>query len=188
MVSGLDRYFQIARCYRDEDTRGDRQPEFTQIDIEASFVEPDDVFDAVESMLGRVFAFCLDQTLDTPFPRITHQEAMDRYGSENPDLRFELPLVDFGRIAGKTDFKVFRSVLDGGGVVKALTVSGDGLSRARIDALEHHAKGAGSQGAGLDACHGGRPGRGHRPLPGLRGSAGDRGAGCLSGRRGAVRR
>ena len=146
MVSGLDRYFQIARCYRDEDTRGDRQPEFTQIDIEASFVEPDDVFDAVESMLARVFACCLDQTLDTPFPRITHQEAMDRYGSENPDLRFELPLIDFGGVAGKTDFKVFRSVLDGGGVVKALTVSGDGLSRARIDALEQHAKAQGAKG------------------------------------------
>ncbi len=146
MVSGLDRYFQIARCYRDEDTRGDRQPEFTQIDIEASFVEPDDVFDAVETMLARVFARCLEQTLDTPFPRITHQEAMDRYGSENPDLRFELPLVDFGRVAGKTDFKVFRSVLDGGGVVKALTVSGDGLSRARIDALEQHAKAQGAKG------------------------------------------
>ncbi len=146
MVSGLDRYFQIARCYRDEDTRGDRQPEFTQIDIEASFVEPDDVFDAVETMLARVFARCLEQTLDTPFPRITHQEAMDRYGSENPDLRFELPLVDFGRVAGKTDFKVFRSVLDGGGVVRALTVSGDGLSRARIDALEQHAKAQGAKG------------------------------------------
>ena len=146
MVSGLDRYFQIARCYRDEDTRGDRQPEFTQIDIEASFVEPDDVFDAVESMLARVFARCLDQTLDTPFPRITHAEAIDRYGSENPDLRFELPLVDFGGVAGHTDFKVFRSVLDGGGVVKALAVSGDGLSRARIDALEQHAKAQGAKG------------------------------------------
>ena len=146
MVSGLDRYFQIARCYRDEDTRGDRQPEFTQIDIEASFVEPDDVFEAVESMLTRVFARCLDQTLDTPFPRITHAEAIDRYGSENPDLRFELPLVDFGGVAGQTDFKVFRSVLDGGGVVKALAVSGDGLSRARIDALEQHAKAQGATG------------------------------------------
>ena len=146
MVSGLDRYFQIARCYRDEDTRGDRQPEFTQIDLEASFVDREDIFGAVETMLARVFARSLDQALDTPFPRITHEEAIDRYGSENPDLRFELPLVDFGEIAAQTDFKVFRSVLDGGGVVKALTVSGDGLSRARIDALEQHAKAQGAKG------------------------------------------
>ena len=146
MVSGLDRYFQIARCYRDEDTRGDRQPEFTQIDLEASFVDREDIFGAVETMLARVFARSLDQALDTPFPRITHEEAIDRYGSENPDLRFDLPLVDFGEVAAQTDFKVFRSVLDGGGVVKALTVSGDGLSRARIDALEQHAKAQGAKG------------------------------------------
>ena len=146
MVSGLDRYYQIARCYRDEDTRGDRQPEFTQIDIEASFVEPDDIFAAVETMLARVFTRCLDQTLDTPFPRITHDEAMDRYGSENPDLRFELPITDFGPVAERTDFRVFRSVLAGGGVVKALTVSGDGLSRTRIDALEKHATAQGAKG------------------------------------------
>ena len=146
MVSGLDRYFQIARCYRDEDTRGDRQPEFTQIDLEASFVDREDIFGAVETMLARVFARSLDQALDTPFPRITHEEAIDRYGSENPDLRFELPLVDFGEVAAQTDFKVFRSVLAGGGVVKALTVCGDGLSRARIDALEQHAKAQGAKG------------------------------------------
>ena len=147
MVSGLDRYFQIARCYRDEATRGDRQPEFTQIDIEASFVEPEDIFSAVETMLARVFARCLDQTLDTPFPRITHDEAMDRYGSENPDLRFELPLTDFGPVAERTDFKVFRSVLADGGVVKALTApAAAGLSRARIDALEQQAKAQGAKG------------------------------------------
>ena len=146
MVSGLDRYFQIARCYRDEDTRGDRQPEFTQIDLEASFVDREDIFTAVETMLARVFERCLDQTLDTPFPRITHEEAIDRYGSENPDLRFELPLTDFGPVAGRSDFKVFRSVLADGGVVKGLTVSGGGLSRSRIDALEQHAKAQGAKG------------------------------------------
>ena len=146
MVSGLDRYFQIARCYRDEDTRGDRQPEFTQIDVEASFVQPDDVFAAVEAMLARVFGRCLDHTLATPFPRITHEQAMERYGSENPDLRFELPLVDFGPVAARSDFKVFRSVLADGGVVKALAVSGAGLSRARIDALERLAAAQGAKG------------------------------------------
>ena len=146
MVSGLDRYFQIARCYRDEDTRGDRQPEFTQIDVEASFVEPDDVFTVVETMLARVFARCLDRPLDTPFPRLTHEEAIDRYGSENPDLRFALPLTDFGPIAERSDFKVFRSALADGGVVKALTVSGDGLSRARIDELERRARAQGAKG------------------------------------------
>ena len=146
MVSGLDRYFQIARCYRDEDTRGDRQPEFTQIDIEASFVEPDDVFAAVEAMLARVFARCLDQTLATPFPRITHEQAIDRYGSENPDLRFDLTLTDFGPVAARSDFKVFRSVLESGGVVKALAAPGAGLSRARIDALERLAAAQGAKG------------------------------------------
>ena len=146
MVSGLDRYFQIARCYRDEDTRGDRQPEFTQIDVEASFVEPDDVFAAVEAMLARVFARCLDQTLATPFPRITHEQAIDRYGSENPDLRFDLTLTDFGPVAARSDFKVFRSVLESGGVVKALAAPGAGLSRARIDALERLAAAQGAKG------------------------------------------
>ena len=146
MVSGLDRYFQIARCYRDEDTRGDRQPEFTQIDVEASFVEPDDVFAAVENMLARVFSRCLDQTLATPFPRITHEQAIDRYGSENPDLRFDLTLTDFGPVAARSDFKVFRSVLESGGVVKALAAPGDGLSRARIDALERLAAAQGAKG------------------------------------------
>ena len=146
MVSGLDRYFQIARCYRDEDTRGDRQPEFTQIDVEASFVEPDDVFAAVEAMLARVFSRCLDQTLATPFPRITHEQAIDRYGSENPDLRFDLTLTDFGPVAARSDFKVFRSVLESGGVVKALAAPGDGLSRARIDALERLAAAQGAKG------------------------------------------
>ena len=146
MVSGLDRYFQIARCYRDEDTRGDRQPEFTQIDVEASFVEPDDVFAAVENMLARVFSRCLDQTLATPFPRITHEQAIDRYGSENPDLRFDLTLTDFGPVAARSDFKVFRSVLESGGVVKALAAPGAGLSRARIDALERLAAAQGAKG------------------------------------------
>ncbi len=146
MVSGLDRYFQIARCYRDEDTRGDRQPEFTQIDIEASFVEMEDIFTTVETMLNRVFERCLGQKLDTPFPRITHDEAIDRYGSENPDLRFELPLLDFGAVAEKTEFNVFRSVIAEGGVVKALRVSGENLSRARIDALEKYAKEHGAKG------------------------------------------
>ena len=146
MVSGLDRYFQIARCYRDEDTRGDRQPEFTQIDVEASFVEPDDVFAAVEAMLARVFSRCLDQTLATPFPRITHEQAIDRYGSENPDLRFDLTLTDFGPVAARSDFKVFRSVLESGGVVKALAAPGAGLSRARIDALERLAAAQGAKG------------------------------------------
>lgn len=147
MVSGLDRYFQIARCYRDEATRGDRQPEFTQIDIEASFVDREDIFTAVETMLTRVFGRCLDQQLETPFPRLTHDKAIDCYGSENPDLRFELPLRDFGTIAEHSDFKVFRSVLANDGVIKALTVPATaGLSRARIDALEQQAREHGAKG------------------------------------------
>jgi aspartyl-tRNA synthetase len=147
MVSGLDRYFQIARCYRDEATRGDRQPEFTQIDIEASFVEQEDIFDSVETMMVRVFSQCLNQQLETPFPRITHDVAINRYGSENPDLRFDLPLTDFNSIAERTDFKVFRSVLADGGGIRALTVPADfGLSRSRIDVLEKQVKSQGAKG------------------------------------------
>ncbi len=147
MVSGLDRYYQIARCFRDEDLRFDRQPEFTQIDVEMSFVDREQVISLMEQMISAVFRDTAGITLDTPFPRITHAEAVGRYGSDKPDLRFGMPLYDLGAFAGQTEFKVFRDTVATGGIVKALIVSGGAaISRTRIDALGETAKGFGAKG------------------------------------------
>jgi aspartyl-tRNA synthetase len=145
MVAGFDKYFQIARCYRDEDARGDRQPEFTQIDIEMSFVDREDVLLMTERMMGHVFDKTMAVTLASPFPRLTYDEAMEKYGTDKPDLRFEMPLQDFAAFACKTDFKVFRGALEAGGAVKVLVVkkevlNGKEYSRKQIEELEAHAK------------------------------------------------
>ena len=108
MVSGFERYFQIVRCFRDEDLRADRQPEFTQIDLEMSFADEEDVLGVVERMLQRVWKATLDVDISTPFPRLTYADAMGTYGSDKPDLRFELPLTDVTSQAGDTDFVVFQ--------------------------------------------------------------------------------
>src|SRR5580692_9871987 len=110
-VAGLEKYFQIARCFRDEDLRADRQPEFTQIDVEASFVTDADIQNLIEGLLVRVFKEAKDIVIPTPFPRITYREAMDRYGSDKPDTRFGAELVDLGGIFSASQFKVFRSVM-----------------------------------------------------------------------------
>ena len=147
MVSGFDRYFQIAHCFRDEDARGDRQPEHTQIDIEMSFVGKDDVFALVEGMFSHVFAHTMDRTLETPFPRLSYDEAMNRYGSDKPDLRFDLQLHDFAPFVPGSEFKVFKSVLESGGAVKALVVPGAAdYSRKQINELEEVAKTYGAKG------------------------------------------
>ncbi len=147
MVSGFDRYFQIAHCFRDEDARGDRQPEHTQIDIEMSFVGKDDVFALIEAMLTHVFDTTLGKSLSTPFPRIAYDDAMDRYGSDKPDLRFELPIQDFAPYVAGSEFKVFASTLDSGGSVKALVVAGSAdYSRKQITDLEEVAKTYGAKG------------------------------------------
>jgi aspartyl-tRNA synthetase len=147
MVSGFDRYFQIAHCFRDEDARGDRQLEHTQIDLEMSFVSKDDVFDVVEGMMAHVFANTLGITLEIPFARIAYDEAMNRYGSDKPDLRFELELADFTEAAAGSDFQVFKGVAESGGSVKAIVAPGcAGYSRKQITDLEEVAKTYGAKG------------------------------------------
>jgi aspartyl-tRNA synthetase len=147
MVSGVDKYFQIARCYRDEDTRGDRQLEFTQIDVEMSFVSQEDIFTVMEGMMKHIFLNTLEIELQTPFPRLTYHDAMNRYGTDKPDTRFELELQDFSDVAARSEFKVFKSVVDSGGAVKALVAPGCGsYSRKMIDELEETAKVYGAKG------------------------------------------
>lgn len=136
MVAGLERYFQIVRCFRDEDLRADRQPEFTQIDIEMSFVDEDDVIGLTERLIARLVRDTLNLEIKTPFPRLTYAEAMARYGTDKPDVRFGLELVDFSDIAAACGFKVFRSAVEGGGQVKGLCVPGAAdLTRKELDEL-----------------------------------------------------
>ena len=116
MVSGFDRYFQIARCFRDEDARGDRQPEFTQIDIEMSFVSREDVFELCEGLMADIFKKSIGKDISVPFQRLAFDEAMNRYGSDKPDLRFGLELNDFAAFAKKGSFEVFKKVVESGGV------------------------------------------------------------------------
>ncbi len=141
MVGGYEKYFQIARCLRDEDLRGDRQPEHTQIDMEMSFVDEEEIFAVVEGMLGSVFGKVMGRELPSSFPRMTYREAMDRYGSDKPDLRFGLELVDLSEAAAASEFKAFRSVLDAGGSVRGIRVPGGArFSRREIEELEASAK------------------------------------------------
>jgi aspartyl-tRNA synthetase len=147
MVAGVEKYFQIAKCFRDEDLRADRQPEFTQIDIEASFVTPDDVFALTEGMLGAIFKAACDIDIKTPFDRLTYREALDRYGSDKPDRRFEMKLVDVGETFRDSGFKVFRGALDAGGVVKAINAKGfAGITIGQADELTEIAKLHGAKG------------------------------------------
>ncbi|MEN3943459.1 aspartate--tRNA ligase [Prosthecobacter sp. SYSU 5D2] len=124
MVAGLERYFQIARCFRDEDLRADRQPEFTQIDIEASFIEQNDIVNLVEGLLASMFKAGQGVDIPLPFPRMTYQEAMDRYGSDKPDTRYGVEIVDMADVFAESGFKIFRSTLENGGVVRAINAKG----------------------------------------------------------------
>ncbi|MFQ5608449.1 MAG: aspartate--tRNA ligase, partial [Candidatus Zixiibacteriota bacterium] len=147
MVSGFDRYFQLARCLRDEDLRADRQPEHTQIDLEMSFVTPDDVFSHVERMLQHVFKKVQGRDIEIPFPRFTYQEAMSRWGSDKPDRRFGMEIIDLTDIVRDSGFSVFVDNIAGGGVVKALNVTGGGgCSRKALDDLTEFAKTQGARG------------------------------------------
>lgn len=147
MLSGFDRYMQIARCFRDEDLRADRQPEFTQIDLEMSFVEEDDVMAVNEGFMKRLFKQVLNLDLKTPFTRITYQEAMDQYGSDKPDVRFDLKLIDLANCLQGTDFQVFAGALKDGGV-RGINAKGaaDKLSRKEIDKLTDVVKTYGAKG------------------------------------------
>ena len=146
MVAGLEKYFQIARCFRDEDLRADRQPEFTQVDIEASFITPEDIYRWVEEMLKRVFKESVNRDIVTPFPRMTWHEAMDQYGSDKPERRFEMKLTDCSDIFAASDFRVFSSAVAAGGVVKAINAKGFSPSVGQIDSLTQTAVEAGAKG------------------------------------------
>ena len=148
MVAGFDRYMQIARCFRDEDLRADRQPEFTQIDLEMSFVDMEDVLEIGEGYMRRVFREMLGIELTTPLPRLTYREAMERYGSDKPDTRYGLELVDLTDIARKTEFAVFRAAVEAGGTVRGINVKGAAakLSRKEMDKLTEFVRGIGAKG------------------------------------------
>ena len=147
MVGGMEKYFQIARCFRDEDLRADRQPEFTQLDIEMSFIDEEDIYTLVEKMMKRIFKDELDQDIPTPFTRIKHEDAMLKYGSDKPDLRFALEIVDLSEILQGVEFKVFASALETGGVVRALNAQGcASFSRKEIDDLGRMAVELGAKG------------------------------------------
>jgi aspartyl-tRNA synthetase len=147
MVAGVEKYFQIAKCFRDEDLRADRQPEFTQIDIEASFVTPEDIFAVTEGMLAAIFKATRNIEVKTPFDRLTYREAVGRYGSDKPDRRFGMELVDLGEIFRESSFKVFRGALDAGGVVKAVNAKGfAGITIGQADELTEIAKLYGAKG------------------------------------------
>jgi aspartyl-tRNA synthetase len=147
MVAGVEKYFQIAKCFRDEDLRADRQPEFTQIDIEASFVTPDDIFAVTEGMLSAIFEAARNVEINTPFDRLTYRETVSRYGSDKPDRRFGMEVVDLGDDFRSSGFKVFRGALDAGGVVKAINAKGfAGITIGQADELTGIAKLYGAKG------------------------------------------
>lgn len=147
MISGFDKYFQIVRCFRDEDLRADRQPEFTQIDLEMSFVEPEDVIAVVEEMLYHCFKTVLDIELSLPFVRLSYDEALNKYGSDKPDLRFKLEIYDVSDIVRDCQFKVFSETIKDGGVVKAICAKGfASLSRGEIDKLTQKVQSFGAKG------------------------------------------
>ena len=147
MCSGYDRYIQIARCYRDEDLRADRQPEFTQIDMELSFVDVDDVIDVNERLLAYLFKEVLDVEVQLPIQRMTWTEAMNRFGSDKPDLRFGMELTDISEVVKDTEFAVFKNALEAGGTVRGINAKGQGgMPRKKIDKLVEFVKGYGAKG------------------------------------------
>ena len=147
MVSGFDRYFQIVRCFRDEDLRSDRQPEFTQIDVEMSFVTIEDIRKTMEGLMVHIFKEVLGVGLETPFAVLTYDEAMNRYGVDKPDIRFGMELKDISEPLQNSSFKVFRDALEGGGIIKAINVKGGGsFSRKEIDDLTHFVQTFGAKG------------------------------------------
>lgn len=156
MVAGIEKYYQIARCFRDEDLRADRQPEFTQIDIEASFIEREDIYTLIEGMLKQLWKEILDIEIPTPFLRMTYKEAMNRFGSDKPDMRFGFELMDFSETFAESSFKVFQSVIKGGGVVKAINIKGlADVTQGELKNLEDIAKSLGAKGLAFIKVEGG---------------------------------
>lgn len=146
MVAGMEKYFQVARCFRDEDLRADRQPEFTQIDIEASFITPEDIYAWIENMLKRVFKESVGRDIVTPFPRMTWKDAMDQYGSDKPERRFEMKITECSDIFANSEFRVFSGAIANGGVVKAVNAKGFNPSVGQVDSLTQTAIEAGAKG------------------------------------------
>ncbi len=147
MVAGVEKYFQLARCYRDEDLRADRQPEFTQVDIEMSFIEREDIYALIEGLLKRVWKTALNVDVPTPFKRISFEEALNRYGIDNPDTRFGMELVDFTEEFKASTFKVFSGAIANGGVVKAMNAKGmAGATQGQIETMTEYAKSFGAKG------------------------------------------
>ncbi|MCI0678430.1 MAG: aspartate--tRNA ligase [Actinobacteria bacterium] len=146
MIGGVERYYQIARCYRDEDFRADRQLEFTQLDLEGSFWERDDVLETIEKVLSAVVAELRGVVVETPFPRLTWREAMERFGTDKPDLRFGMEIRDLSEVVAGSGFTVFRDVLDGGGVVRGINTGGREWTRSMADAATEKAKALGARG------------------------------------------
>lgn len=147
MISGFDRYYQIVKCFRDEDLRADRQPEFTQVDLEMSFVDENDIIAIMEGYMAHLFRTCLGVTLKPPFPRIAYKDAMERYGKDSPDTRFAMELKDLTDIMKDSDFKLFQEVAAGGGVIKAIRIEdGKKLSRKDLDGLKDYVAAYGARG------------------------------------------
>lgn len=148
MISGFDKYIQLARCFRDEDLRADRQPEFTQIDLEMSFVDVDDILETLEGFVKRLYKEILDVDIATPLPRLTFDEAMNRFGSDKPDTRFGMEIQNISELVKDTDFVVFKSAIESGGSVRAIVAknAANTLTRKEIDKLTEHAKGIGAKG------------------------------------------
>lgn len=146
MVAGFDRYFQIVRCFRDEDLRADRQPEFTQIDLEMSFVEEDDVMGIAEGIVKRLFETLTQSEISTPFPRLTYDEAMESYGTDKPDLRFDISLIDLTQVFRKTGLSFLREEIEKKGIVKGLVLRGRTLTRKELDVVVEFAKDLGAKG------------------------------------------
>ena len=148
MISGFDRYIQLARCFRDEDLRADRQPDFTQIDMEMSFVDVEDILEIGEGFVKRIFADVLGKSIESPLPRLTYAEAMERYGSDKPDTRFGMEIYSISDLVSDTEFAVFNQALEAGGSVRAITVKGGAaaLTRKEIDKLTEYVRGIGAKG------------------------------------------
>jgi aspartyl-tRNA synthetase len=146
MIGGVERYYQVAKCYRDEDFRADRQIEFTQLDFEGSFWGQDDVLDVLESVVVRVVSDLRDETIETPIPRMTHADAMERYGTDKPDIRFGMNITNLSEVFSDTEFKAFSGVLSGGGSVRGINAGALGLARSGLDALVTSAIEAGANG------------------------------------------
>ncbi|MBN1366270.1 MAG: aspartate--tRNA ligase [Syntrophaceae bacterium] len=147
MVSGFDRYYQIVKCFRDEDLRADRQPEFTQIDVEMSFITEDEIMQIMEGLMAAIFKDCLGREIKLPLPRLTYQDAINRYGKDSPDVRFGMELVDLTPIVKKSGYKLFGEVAASGGIIKAIKIEqADGLSRKDLDGLKDYVAVYGAKG------------------------------------------